>query len=85
MVQLGKVYENLMVDLRATNTKLQDRAERIVAAVTGEPRERCRDLLKEAQGHVKRAIVMHGRKVDAERAQMILDDAQGNLRKALES
>ena len=85
MVQLGKVYENLMVDLRATNTKLQDRAERIVATLTGEPRERCRELLKEAQGHVKLAIVMHGRKVDAERAQMILDDAQGNLRKALES
>ena len=85
MVQLGKIYENLMVDLRATNNKLQDRAERIVATVTGEPRERCRELLKEAQGHVKLAIVMHGRKVDAERAQMILDDAQGNLRKALES
>jgi len=84
MVQFGKVYENLMVDLRATNTKLQDRAERIVATVTGEPRERCRELLKEAQGHVKLAIVMHGRKVDAGRAQKILNEAGGNLRKALD-
>jgi len=84
MVQLGKVYENLMVDLRATNTKLQDRAERIVATLTGEPRERCRELLKEAQGHVKLAIVMHGRKVDAGNAQQILNKAGGNLRKALE-
>jgi len=84
MVQLGKVYENLMVDLRATNTKLQDRAERIVATLTGEPRERCRELLKEAQGHVKLAIVMHGRKVDAAKAQQILNEAGGDLRKALE-
>lgn len=84
MVQLGKVYENLMVDLRATNNKLQDRAERIVATVTGEPRERCRELLKEAQGHVKLAIVMHGRSVDAGKAQQVLNDAGGNLRKALE-
>lgn len=84
MVQLGKVYENLMVDLRATNTKLQDRAERIVATVTGEPRERCRELLKGAQGHVKLAIVMQGRKVDASKAQQILNEAQGSLRKALE-
>lgn len=84
MVQLGKVYENLMVDLRATNAKLQDRAERIVATLTGEPRERCRELLKEAQGHVKLAIVMQGRKVDAGRAQEILNEAQGNLRKALD-
>ncbi|HEX5243874.1 MAG TPA: hypothetical protein VFW23_11480, partial [Tepidisphaeraceae bacterium] len=71
------------VDLRATNAKLQDRAERIVATVTGEPRERCRELLKEAQGHVKLAIVMQGRKVDAERAREILNNAQGNLRRAM--
>jgi len=85
MVQLGKVYENLMVDLRATNNKLQDRAERIVATLTGEPRERGRELLMEAQGHVKLAIVMHGRKVDVGGAQQILNEAGGDLRKALES
>ena len=39
MVRLGKVYENLMVDLRATNAKLRDRAARIVATLTGLDRE----------------------------------------------
>src|SRR2546423_871670 len=73
MVQLGKVYENLMVDLRATNAKLQDRAERIVATVTGQTRERCRALLKEAQGHVKLAILMQMRTVSAEKGKQLLE------------
>ena len=46
MVQLGKAYENLMVDLRATNAKLWDRAARIVASVTGVSREDATQLLK---------------------------------------
>jgi N-acetylmuramic acid 6-phosphate etherase len=85
MVQLGKVYENLMVDLRATNAKLQDRAERIVATITGEPRERCRELLKEAEGHVKLAIVMHARSVNAEAGRALLQQAGGSLRGATDA
>ena len=83
MVQLGKVYENLMVDLRATNSKLQDRAERIIATVTGLPRERCAKLLNEADGHVKVAIVMHSRAASAVEARRLLADAQGILRDAM--
>ena len=83
MVQLGKTYENLMVDLRATNRKLQDRAERIVATVTGLPRERCATLLKQAEGNVKPAIVMHARGVDLPRAREILAAAGGKLREAM--
>src|SRR5207302_1259656 len=64
MVQLGKVYENLMVDLRATNQKLWDRGARIIATLTGLDREGALDLLKRADGHVKAAIVMHRREVD---------------------
>src|SRR6185437_1181411 len=59
MVQRGKVYGNLMVDLRATNQKLWDRGARIVATVTGVPREQGMALLRAADGHVKLAIVMH--------------------------
>src|SRR5213075_2949756 len=58
MIQLGKVYENLMVDLRATNSKLRDRAARIVATLTNLPREESFTWLDKAAGHVKVAIVM---------------------------
>lgn len=83
MVQLGKVYENLMVDLRATNRKLQDRAERIVATVTGLPAEQCVELLWQAEGHVKLAIVMHARKVSAAEAGELLRKSGGRLREAM--
>src|SRR5688500_8485312 len=65
MVRLGKVYENLMVDLRATNTKLVDRATRMISTLTGASRAEAADLLKKTDGHVKLAAVMYKRKVDA--------------------
>ena len=58
MVQTGRVYENLMVDLRATNDKLRDRAARIVAAVTGASRDDAFELLNASGGSTKVAIVM---------------------------
>ncbi|MDB5293007.1 MAG: murQ [Phycisphaerales bacterium] len=83
MVRLGKVYQNLMVDLRATNSKLQDRAVRIVATLTGQPRERCEKLLVEAEGHVKVAVAMHVRGVSAVEARRLLEAAGGKLREAM--
>ncbi len=83
MVRLGKVYENLMVDLRATNVKLRDRAARIVSAVTGLDKARAIALLKEARGQVKVAIVMHECGVDFAAAQRRLKAAQGFLRQAI--
>ncbi|MFG2478536.1 N-acetylmuramic acid 6-phosphate etherase [Streptomyces fagopyri] len=58
MVQLGKVYGNLMVDLRATNEKLVDRARRMVAQATGADLDAAAAALQEADGHAKTAIVM---------------------------
>ncbi len=52
MAQTGKIHENLMVDLRATNAKLRDRAARIVAALTGVSRERAFGVLDDAGGAV---------------------------------
>ena len=83
-VRLGKCYENLMVDLRATNAKLQDRGTRIVATLTGLPREAAAELLERAQGHVKLAIVMQKLGVDAAAARRRLEAAAGRLREALE-
>lgn len=85
MVRLGKVHENLMVDLRATNQKLRDRATRIVAELTGLPRAQAATLLDRAGGHVKLAAVMHERNVEADEARRILDRCQGMLRQALRS
>ena len=83
MVRLGKVYENLMVDLRATNSKLWDRGARIVATLTGLDREQSMELLRRGEGHVKVAAVMHGRGVGIEEARRILAAAGGRLREAL--
>jgi N-acetylmuramic acid 6-phosphate etherase len=83
MVQLGKVYGNLMVDLRATNRKLWDRGARIVATVTGLGREEAMQLLRRADGHVKAAIVMHRRRVDLPEAGHLLAGGGGQLRQAL--
>jgi N-acetylmuramic acid 6-phosphate etherase len=83
MVQIGKCYENLMVDLRASNAKLWDRGARIVSTIIGLPKDQSMELLKRADGHVKLAIVMHKRNVDAAEAKKRLDDAGGNMRKAI--
>ncbi len=83
MVQIGKCYENLMVDLRASNTKLWDRGARIISTILGLPKEQSMELLKRADGHVKLAIVMHKRGIDATAAKKRLDDAGGNMRKAI--
>jgi len=85
MVRLGKVYENLMVDLRATNQKLVDRATRIVATLTGLTRDAAAGVLQQADGHVKVAVVMHHRKVDAAAARSLLEAAGGRLRTAIEN
>lgn len=84
MVRLGKVYENLMVDLRASNDKLWDRGARIIATLTGLDRRQSLDLLKQADGHVKAAIVMQKRTVDLSTAQKLLDTSRGQLREAMD-
>ena len=85
MVQMGKVHENLMVDLRASNAKLWDRGARIVANVAGVSRDEAMDALRAAEGHVKLAIVMQRRGVSVEQGKEILARANGRLRQALVS
>jgi N-acetylmuramic acid 6-phosphate etherase len=80
MVQMGKVYENLMVDVNAyANRKLIDRGARIIREVTGLSREEALKLLDAAQGRVKAAIVMHHKGVDVETAQGLLDQHEGKV------
>ena len=80
MVLLGKTHRNLMVDLRATNAKLRDRAIRLVSTLTGLDVVEASALLDAAGGHVKTAAVMHARSCDAQAAAALLDAAGGRLR-----
>ncbi len=82
MIRIGKSYGNLMVDMRATNAKLADRAERIVMETTGVARDDARTLLERAGGVVKLAIVMHALNVDAQEAAHKLEAAGGVIRRA---
>jgi len=84
MIKMGKVYGNLMVDLKATNNKLKDRSVRIVSEMTGLPRKKTEKLLKNANEKVKTAIVMHFRNVDSQKAIKILNTCGQSLRKAIE-
>jgi N-acetylmuramic acid 6-phosphate etherase len=83
MVQLGKCYENLMVDLKASNQKLRDRAVRMIATITGLNPQASAVLLDEAAGHVKVAIVMHHHRTGPEEAARILQGFAGRLRPSL--
>jgi N-acetylmuramic acid 6-phosphate etherase len=81
MVQIGKTYGNLMVDIDALkNAKLVDRGARIVARLTGVGRDEALKLLHDAGGRVKRAIVMQRRNCDVFTADNLLQEAGGKLR-----
>jgi N-acetylmuramic acid 6-phosphate etherase len=80
MVQLGKVWGNLMIDLRATNAKLRDRAARIIASQCDVPREQAMLLLDRADGRVKLALVMAKKGIDAEAATKLLEHHGQQLR-----
>ena len=83
MTLMGKTYKNLMVDVRATNKKLIDRCVRIVMRATGVDRASAETLISEADGDLKRAIVMQLSGVSAETAKAALDAAGGYVQKAL--
>jgi N-acetylmuramic acid 6-phosphate etherase len=83
MIRLGKTYGNLMVDLRATNLKLEDRSERILMEVCGVDRAEARRLLNAANGRVKTAIVMHKLGLDQPAADAALERAGGVIRRVI--
>ena len=82
MIQLGRVYEGLMVDLQAVNEKLVRRSENILMRLTGGSQEAVREALAEASGNLKLAVLLlHG--CTMPRARTILQEAGGQLRAAL--
>ncbi|BBC24269.1 N-acetylmuramic acid 6-phosphate etherase [Pseudanabaena sp. ABRG5-3] len=83
MVQLGKVYGNRMIDVSVTNSKLEDRAIRIIRDLTALSREDSAALLERSGRKVKLALLMHWKGVEATTAAQILQEAQGHLGKAI--
>jgi N-acetylmuramic acid 6-phosphate etherase len=84
MVRLGKVYENMMIDLQMTNLKLRERAKRVVMTITGVGYDEAAEYLIKADGHVKTALVMIKARVDRDEAQKRLERADGFVRAAIE-
>ncbi|MBY0358328.1 MAG: N-acetylmuramic acid 6-phosphate etherase [Candidatus Obscuribacterales bacterium] len=83
MVKIGKVYGNLMVDVKATNEKLRNRAIRIVQQATGAAEEACEKALTEAGWHAKAAIVMLLLGTPADEAIKQLEKNNGHIRHTL--
>ncbi|TKI06769.1 N-acetylmuramic acid 6-phosphate etherase [Martelella alba] len=84
MVKLGKVYQNLMVDVKATNLKLINRACRIVVDATGVEFAAAQAALEQTEYEVKPAILMLLSGLDAPSARGLLTRHQGFLRRALD-
>lgn len=83
MVRLGKVYGNRMVDVSVTNTKLRDRALRIISALTDLSRDEADILLSQSDQQVKLALLMHWADLDRAAAEAALERSGGDLRQAL--
>ena len=83
MVQMGKVYENMMVDLQMTNKKLVERSIRTVMTITDLDYNAAQTALEQANGHVKTALVMILAEVPAEDAKQRLEAADGFVRRAI--
>ncbi|WP_175614610.1 N-acetylmuramic acid 6-phosphate etherase [Piscibacillus halophilus] len=83
MVKCGKVYQNLMVDVNATNYKLKERCKKIVREATQVSYDEAEKVLQETDYKVKPAIVMILANVDYEQANLLLEQSKGFVREAI--
>lgn len=83
MIRIGKVYDNLMVDLNPSNEKLVYRAKRIIRMAANASEEAVDQAYEESSGHVKTAIVMLLGNVGYEQAKRLLDQTDGFVSKAV--
>ncbi|WP_216903154.1 N-acetylmuramic acid 6-phosphate etherase [Synechococcus sp. CCY 9618] len=85
MVRLGKVFGNRMVDVAVTNSKLEDRALRILRDLAGLPRTQAQELLQQARGSVRLALLMAASGLEAQAARDALERHGPGLRQALDA
>lgn len=84
MVKLGKVYKNLMVDVKVSNEKLKARAINLITKITGTDQDTAATKLEEAANKVKTAIVMISKNLGKDAAEQLLEQHNGFLRQALD-
>lgn len=84
MIRLGKIYENVMVDLQLTNQKLVERAKRIISYFTGLSYKEAGKLLEQSGGHVKAALVMEKKGISKVEAIKLLESENGFVRAVIE-
>ena len=84
MILLGKVYENMMVDLGSTSRKLRERGKRVIMTLTGADYDTASRLLRQAKGNVKAAIVMKKTSLPYKDAMKRLKEKGGLVRWAIE-
>ncbi|QCX34324.1 N-acetylmuramic acid 6-phosphate etherase [Caloramator sp. E03] len=84
MIKLGKVYSNLMVDVKASNIKLIDRAKRILKLATNADDELINETLESTNYNVKLSILIILTKMDKDSASKLLDESEGYIAKAIE-
>ena len=84
MVRIGKVYDNLMVDLRVSNEKLKNRALNMIEEICKIDKNHAEKLLEQADGKVKCAIVMYKKSIGKEEALKLLEENDGFLRKGIQ-
>ncbi len=85
MIRIGKVYNNLMVDLMPLNAKLVDRAKRLIMEITSCTREEAERLYSESQGNVKISVLMSMLSISREAALELLSQSQGSINRALDT
>lgn len=84
MIKLGKIYENLMIDVEVSNDKLYERWKNIVRMATGCQDQIASEMFKKSKGHAKTAICMIKLNIDYKQANQLLQENEGFLSKALE-
>lgn len=85
MIKTGKVYSNLMVNVKTSNEKLVDRAKRIVKEITGVDDERISDAMLKTGNDTKLAIIMLLTDSTAEEADKLLKESNGHVKNAIKS
>ena len=84
MVRIGKVYDNLMVDLRVSNEKLKNRALKMIEDICNIDKNHAEKLLDDADGRVKCAILMEKKSISKKEALELLEENEGFLRKGIQ-
>lgn len=81
MIKIGKVYKNFMIDVKPTNIKLKDRAQRIVSEIANCPQDEAKAVLESNEYKVKEAILQIKYSISYEKAKTLLDKFNGVLGK----